>query len=178
MSISLVIGDITKVEADVIVNAANSNLFVGGGVCGAIHRAGGPSIAEECRARTDESGVVPVGEAAITGAGRLPARWVVHAVGPMWTDGTRDEAALLASAYRSAIALADSKGATSIAFPSISTGIFRYPVPDAARVAIQTVRKELLFTRDVEDVKFVLFDQGTHDAYASALERAEAGDQG
>lgn len=170
MAINIVIGDITRTPADVIVNAANSNLFVGGGVCGSIHRVGGPSIAEECSAVVAEHGPLAHGESAITGPGRLPAKWVVHSVGPIWNDGGSGEAEELAAAYRSAIELADAKGAASISFPSISTGIFGYPVDKAARVAVAAVRKELRLAEHVKDATFVLFDQETYDAYARALE--------
>lgn len=172
MPIDTVTGDITKIPADAVVNAANANLFVGGGVCGAIHRAGGPTIAEECRRIFEERGPLAHGESAITGAGKLPAKWVVHAVGPMWNGGGEGEADELAAAYRSAIALADDAGATSMTFPSISTGIFGYPVDEAAPVAIAAVRNALVLARNVRDVTFVLFDEATHAEYRRALEGA------
>lgn len=173
MPVHIAIGDITKTAADVIVNAANANLFAGGGVCGSIHRAGGPSIAEECRGIFAERGPLAHGQSAITGAGKLPAKWVIHSVGPIWNGGGSGEAESLAAAYRSAMELAEAKGATSIAFPSISTGIFDYPVDKAARVAVATVRKELRFTTKLTDATFVLFDQETYDAYARALAETE-----
>jgi len=174
MSISLSLGDITTVDADAVVNAANSHLVIGGGVCGAIHRVGGTSIVQESAAWVAEHGLVPPGEAAITTAGDLPARYVIHAVGPMWHGGGEGEAEQLASAYRSAIELADSRGLRYIAFPSISTGIFGYPVEEAAPVAVRAVRDAPRTTRITSDVSFVLFDQSTYDVYERAL--AELGD--
>ncbi|MDH4139104.1 MAG: O-acetyl-ADP-ribose deacetylase [Coriobacteriia bacterium] len=169
-SIALERGDLTRVDADAIVNAANSQLARGGGVCGAIHAAGGPSIAEECRAWVAEHGAVPTGGAAITTGGRLPARFVVHAVGPVWHGGSSREPDLLANAYRSSIEIADGQGLCSIAFPSISTGIFGYPVSLAAPVALEAARGALAAAQNVREVRFVLFDQATHDAYEAALE--------
>jgi len=169
MPVHLTLGDITAFESDAIVNAANSHLVPGGGVSGAIHRAGGPTIAEEGAAWVAEHGLVPPGGAAITTAGNLPAHYVVHAVGPMWHGGTEGEAEQLASAYRLAIELADSKGLRTIAFPSISTGIFGYPVGLAAPVALRAVKNALATTRITSDATFVLFDQATYDAYAEAL---------
>ncbi|MBA4370525.1 MAG: O-acetyl-ADP-ribose deacetylase [Coriobacteriaceae bacterium] len=169
MSISLTLGDITRVHADAIVNAANPHLAPGGGVCGAIHAAGGPQVAAECRAWVEAHGPVPPGGAAITGAGRLPARRVIHAVGPVWHGGGDHEAEILASAYRSAIALAEAEGLTSVAFPSISTGIYGYPVAAAAPVALRAVHEALAGTEHVRDVTFVLFDEPTRAAYERAL---------
>lgn len=169
MGIALTLGDITAVSADAVVNAANSRLLPGGGVCGAIHRAGGPRIAEECADHVARSGAVPTGSAAVTGAGALDARHVIHTVGPIWS-GSGGEAGLLASAYRSAMRAADGLGLRSIAFPSISTGIFGYPVGEAAPVAIRAVREELACATHVREVVFVLFDPATFDAYARVLE--------
>lgn len=169
-TIELVQGDITTVAADAIVNAANSSLRGGGGVDGAIHRAGGPSILAECR----RLGGCPTGEAKVTGGGRLPARYVIHAVGPIWRGGTGGEAELLASAYRSSLARADELSLRSIAFPSISTGAYGYPVDQAARVALETVRRLLASGGSVEKVSFVLFDARTLAAYESALTELEA----
>jgi O-acetyl-ADP-ribose deacetylase (regulator of RNase III) len=173
MPISLELGDITTTEADAIVNAANSHLVIGGGVCGAIHRVGGSAIVQESAAWVNEHGLVPPGEAAITTAGELPARYVVHAVGPMWHGGAEGEPEQLASAYRAAIEIADSRGLRTIAFPSISTGIFGYPVDLAAPVAIEAVRDALSRTRVTSDVIFVLYDQATYDAYEDALDQRE-----
>ena len=169
MPVELMKGDITQVEADAVVNAANSLLVVGGGVCAAIHHVGGPSIADECRAWTDTHGQVAPGEAALTGAGNLPARYVIHVVGPMWHGGTAGEPEQLDRAYRSAIELADESGLTSVAFPSVSTGIFGYPVDEAAPIAVRAVREALREARSVQNVMFVLFDDDTLAQYETAL---------
>ena len=163
--ITLEEGDITRHVADAIVNAANSTLLGGGGVDGAIHAAGGPSILEECR----RIGGCPTGEARITTAGRLPARYVIHAVGPVWQGGNRGEPEKLASAYRWCLRLADEHALRSIAFPSISTGAYRYPIEQAARLALQTVRDHLQGQTSLERVTFVLFGRQAHDVYAEAL---------
>lgn len=162
-------GDITRVDADAIVNAANGHLAPGGGVSGAIHSAGGPAIAAEGRAIVELHGPLSQGEAAITGGGRLPARHVIHAVGPVWHGGHEGEPEALAAAYRSAIALADENALGSVAFPSISTGIFGYPVGAAARVAVDAVRGALADAAHVHEVRFVLFDEATYRAYEAAL---------
>jgi O-acetyl-ADP-ribose deacetylase (regulator of RNase III) len=164
-------GDITRVDTDAIVNAANSRLAPGGGVSGAIHSAGGPAITEECRAWVAEHGAVATGAAAITTGGRLPARHVIHTVGPVWHGGGSREPELLASAYRSSIALADEHGLDTIAFPSISTGIFGYPTGLAATVALEAVRDALGRATSVREVRFVLFDAATYAAYEAAAER-------
>jgi O-acetyl-ADP-ribose deacetylase len=164
----LVQGDITKQHADAIVNAANSGLRGGGGVDGAIHRAGGPSIMEECR----RLGGCPTGEARLTGAGRLSAKYVIHAVGPVWSGGGRGEANLLASAYRYSLRLAEEHGAASLAFPSLSTGAYRYPLREAARIALSTVLdhcRQRPAAANLLDVTFVLFSEDTLRAYAEAL---------
>jgi len=164
-------GDLTLSDADAIVNAANSSLLGGGGVDGAIHRRGGPSILEACRRlrATEWPGGLPVGEAAITTGGELHARWVVHVVGPVYGTGP-DDAGLLASCHRRALALARGRSIATIAFPAISTGVYRYPVDEAASVAIGTTADELL--RDpgsLEEVRFVLFDARASAAFAAAL---------
>ena len=164
----LVVGDITTQSVDAIVNAANSRLIGGGGVDGAIRRAAGPAIEEECAAIRAERGGCPTGSAVITGAGRLPARHVVHAVGPIWQGGGQGEAQLLASAYRSSLALASERGARTVAFPSISTGVYGYPVTQAARVALAAVARELAST-PFDEVRFVLFSNEDFAAYAEAL---------
>ncbi len=158
--IALARGDITTFAADAIANAANSALAGGGGVDGAIHRAGGPEIMKELRRFNG----CPTGSAVATGAGRLPAKWVFHAVGPRYS-GRAEEASLLASAYRSCLELAVARGARTIAFPSISTGIYGYPVEEAAPIAIRTVRDFLSTTDAIERVTFVLFDAGTYEAF-------------
>jgi len=169
MPIHLALGDITEFEADAIVNAANSLLVGGGGVCGAIMTAGGPSIAEECNAWVAENGPVGPGCAAITGAGNLPARHVIHAVGPMWHGGETGEPEQLASAYHSATSLADDQGLTSIAFASISTGIFGYPVELAAPVAMSAVQGAMRTTQSINIVTLVLHNQEAYDVYEKAL---------
>lgn len=168
--LSVTHGDITGQSTDAIVNAANSSLMGGGGVDGAIHRAGGPAILEECRQIVAGQGRLPAGQAVITTGGNLKAKYVIHTVGPVWHGGGRSEADILASAYRESLKLASEKSLSSISFPSISTGAYGYPVADAARVAINTVvsfvREE---TTSLKDVVFVLFDAGTYEAYSSAL---------
>ena len=165
--IELVRGDITEQGTDAIVNAANSTLLGGGGVDGAIHRAGGPEILAECR----ELGGCPTGEAKITRGGRLPARHVVHAVGPVYRDGRHGEPELLASAYRRSLEVARENGLTSLAFPSISTGAYRYPIDQAARIALSTVRDFLSLNPQIGLVRFVLFSDADLAAY-----RAVAGE--
>jgi O-acetyl-ADP-ribose deacetylase (regulator of RNase III) len=156
-------GDITKETVDAIVNAANEALAPGGGVCGAIHRAGGPSIAEECR----RIGHCPTGSAVATTAGALPAQWVIHAVGPLWRGGSAGEPDLLASAYRSSLAEAEHIGARSIAFPAISTGIYGYPLDQATQIAVATVHDWK--GQAIDLVRFVCFDSPTYQAYENAL---------
>ena len=152
-TIEAVQGDITEQRVDAIVNAANTTLLGGGGVDGAIHRAAGPQLLEECRA----IGGCPTGEARITKGYRLPAQYVIHTVGPVWSGGTRGEPVLLGGCYVNALALASRQGLRSIAFPSISTGAYRYPIADAARIAVDTVRDCLARPMSVELVRFVCF---------------------
>jgi O-acetyl-ADP-ribose deacetylase (regulator of RNase III) len=161
-------GDITLQEVDVLVNAANSSLAGGGGVDGAIHRRGGPSIMIETGEKYPDG--CPTGLAVISGAGDLPARYVLHAVGPIWNGGRRGEAELLASAYHRCLELAVQNGCHSIAFPSLSTGAYRYPVDQAARVALRTIIDFLNEQGQPRLVRLVLFDAGTYGAYAAALE--------
>jgi O-acetyl-ADP-ribose deacetylase len=163
-------GDITQVRADVIVNAANSSLLGGGGVDGAIHRAGGPSILEECRAIRARQGGCPTGEAVITGAGNLPARWVVHTVGPVWQGGHEGEAVLLRTCYLNSLALAVEHGAKTVAFPNISTGIFGYPKAAACAVAVEAVQEFCRESDALESVRFVCFDPENLALYRDALE--------
>ncbi|MEU0478300.1 O-acetyl-ADP-ribose deacetylase [Streptosporangium sp. NPDC006013] len=160
MQITLVQGDITAQRVDAVVNAANSSLLGGGGVDGAIHRRGGPAILAACRElRASHYGKgLPTGQAVATVAGDLPARWVIHTVGPVFSP-TEDRSHLLASCYRESLRVADELGATSVAFPAISTGIYRWPIDDAARIALGTVRSA---PTQVTDLRFVLF---TPDAY-------------
>ncbi len=166
--VRLLRGDITTYAADAIVNAANSELSPGGGVCGAIHQAGGPAIAEECRHVRSERGPLPPGRAVATAAGRLPAKYVIHAVGPVWFGGDRGEAEVLSSCYREAMRVADELKLHCIAFPAISTGIFGYPVEQAAWVAIPTVVESLQSTKHLVLVSMVLFDKATLDVFAAA----------
>jgi O-acetyl-ADP-ribose deacetylase len=165
--VELVRGDITHQDTDAIVNAANTTLLGGGGVDGAIHRAGGPGILAECR----RLGGCATGDAKITGAGRLRARWVIHAVGPVYRDGRHGEPERLASAYRRSLEVGVGEGARSIAFPSISTGAYRFPVGDAARVALETVVGFLAERPGTVDlVRFVLFSEPDLFVYRAVLE--------
>ncbi|MEU6543169.1 O-acetyl-ADP-ribose deacetylase [Streptomyces sp. NPDC046859] len=167
-TIGLVQGDITREAADALVNAANSSLLGGGGVDGAIHRRGGPEILAECRAlRASRYGKgLPTGQAVATTAGELPARWVIHTVGPVWSSG-EDRSDLLASCYRESLRVADELGARTVAFPAISTGIYGWPMDDGARIAVETVRAA---ATAVEEVRFVLFDTAAYEAFARRLE--------
>ncbi len=163
--IEIVEGDITQQDVDAIVNAANTTLLGGGGVDGAIHRAAGPELLAECRAL----GGCPTGEARITRGHRLRARWVIHTVGPVWRDGRSGEDALLASCYRASLALARERGLRTIAFPSISTGAYRFPLERAARIAIREVRAFLEREPSIEKVFLVCFDRRAHEAYGKAV---------
>ncbi len=175
--LELVQGDITRQSTDVIVNAANSELLPGGGVCGAIHRAGGPTIAEECMTVRAQRGPVPPGGAAATKAGWLASKYVIHAVGPVYQGGRRGEPEVLASCYRESLHIADELGLKSIAFPAISTGIFGYPLDEAAKVAIQAAADALPKLRHVHLVKFVLFDDTALAAFQRAAENVSAVDK-
>jgi O-acetyl-ADP-ribose deacetylase (regulator of RNase III) len=166
--VRLVRGDITNTPAEAIVNAANSELLPGGGVCGAIHRGGGPVIAEECRRIVSERGALRPGQAVTTPAGQLGAKYVIHAVGPIWHGGDHGEAESLSSCYRESMRIADELKLHSIAFPAISTGIFGYPVAQAAWVAIPTLVDSLRSAKHLVLVFVVLFDKQTLDAFASA----------
>ncbi|GAA3835597.1 O-acetyl-ADP-ribose deacetylase [Streptomyces chiangmaiensis] len=167
ITITLVQGDITRQSVDAIVNAANSSLLGGGGVDGAIHRRGGPAILEECRAlRASHYGKgLPTGQAVATTAGELDARWVIHTVGPVFA-ASEDRSDLLASCYREALRVADELGASSVAFPAVSTGVYRWPMRDAARIAVETVRST---DTAVEEVRFVLFDEQAYALFAAQL---------
>ncbi|WP_312839754.1 O-acetyl-ADP-ribose deacetylase, partial [Pantoea piersonii] len=157
--ITLVAGDITKINADAIVNAANSSLLGGGGVDGAIHRAGGPEIVEECKIIRNRQGGCHTGDAVITTAGKLPARYVIHTVGPVWNGGSQNEAELLKRAYQSCFRLAQQHDIKTIAFPSISTGIYRFPKKRAAEIALEAIRDALADNPALEKVKIVCFDE-------------------
>lgn len=168
-NIAVIRGDITTIAADAIVNAANTSLMGGGGVDGAIHRAGGPEILDACRKIVARQGGCRTGEAVITTAGRLPAKYVIHTVGPVWNGGTQGEAELLASCYERALELAIAHGCKSISFPSISTGVYGYPKERAADIAVATVRG--LVTRELrlKRVVFVAFDEENYHLIAKRV---------
>jgi O-acetyl-ADP-ribose deacetylase len=169
-TLKLIVGDITRVPADAVVNAANSGLVGGGGVDGAIHRAGGPSIMAELYQIRVRIGRCPTGSAVVTTAGALPARWVFHAVGPVYAGGRRNEPELLASCYRKCFELAEEHNARSISFPSISTGAYGYPLQEAAGIAMREVMLQLERAEgSVREAIFVLFDRKTYDVHAQAL---------
>lgn len=161
-------GDITRQSTDAIVNAANSSLLGGGGVDGAIHSAGGPQILEECRRWVGQHGALPTGEVMHTAAGRMNVRYVLHTVGPVWHQGTRGEPQLLASCYSKSIRLADQLNLRSVAFPSISTGVYGYPIAQAAPLAVATAASELLQATHFLLVRFVLFSESDFLTYTSA----------
>jgi O-acetyl-ADP-ribose deacetylase len=170
--IRLVEGDITRVRVDAIVNAANAALAGGGGVDGAIHRAGGPEIMRELDAIRKAEGGCPTGGAVATRAGRLPAEWVFHAVGPVYRDGQRGEAELLAGAYRKTLELAVERGVRSMSFPAISTGVYGYPMGEAAEIAIGIVREHLERPEtSVTEAVFVLFGKASYETFARVLEK-------
>lgn len=169
--LSLVEGDITEQATGAIVNAANSGLMGGGGVDGAIHRAGGPAILEECKQIVARQGRLPTGQAVITTGGRLKAGHVIHTVGPVWHGGNRNEPELLASAYRESLKLAAANGVKTISFPSISTGAYGYPIAPAAEVALKAVIQFLQSDTSLEEVVFVLHDPETFRTYDETLQR-------
>jgi O-acetyl-ADP-ribose deacetylase (regulator of RNase III) len=168
--IEVVQGDITRLDVDAIVNAANASLLGGGGVDGAIHRAAGPELLAECRTL----GGARTGEAKVTSGYRLPARWVIHAVGPVWSGGGAGEDAALASCYRTALRLAGEKALRSVAFPAISTGVYRFPLERATRIAVAEVRKGLAATASLERVVFCCFSKGDRAVYEAVLGEAAA----
>jgi len=169
--LAIIQGDITRQATDTIVNAANSGLMGGGGVDGAIHRAGGPAILEECKQIVAKQWRLPTGQAVITTGGNLPANYVIHTVGPVWRGGDKGEAALLESAYRESLKLAAAHKLASLSFPSISTGVYGYPLAEAAGIALKAVIAFLTEqTTSLKEVVFVLFDAKTFQAYAAALE--------
>jgi O-acetyl-ADP-ribose deacetylase (regulator of RNase III) len=168
----LVIGDITKIRVDAIVNAANSGLRGGGGVDGAIHRAGGPTIMRELDEIRANTGGCATGSAVVTSAGALPSQYVIHAVGPIYQDGLHHEPAQLASCYRTCLELAEERGARTVSFPAISTGAYGYPTDEAAEIALDSVAQHLEHTGSgVREVLLVLFDQGFYDLHARAASR-------
>lgn len=164
--LKIVQGDITRQSVDVIVNAANESLLPGGGVDGAVHRAAGPGLLEETRAL----GGCPTGQARITGAHKLPARWVVHAVGPVWRGGRSGEDGLLASAYRASLDLATEKGARSIAFPLISAGAYGFPLRRAVTVALRAIDAYLTRNRELDEVRLVCYSREAHEECLAAAE--------
>ena len=168
--LAIIQGDITRQAAEAIVNAANSSLMGGGGVDGAIHRAGGPAILEECKQIVSRQGHLPTGNAVITTGGNLKARFVIHTVGPVWHGGNKKEPDLLANAYQESLKAAIENNLNSISFPSISTGAYGYPTAEAAKVAVNTVVSFLKKqTISIREVVFVLFDSATFEHYLSAL---------
>jgi O-acetyl-ADP-ribose deacetylase (regulator of RNase III) len=171
--IQLVKGDITKIQVDAIVNAANTSLLGGGGVDGAIHKAGGKAILEECQKIRAKQGGCKVGEAVITTGGNLPAKYVIHTVGPVWQGGNNEENRLLASAYISCLKIAVENKVRSLAFPNISTGIYGFPKDKAAKIAVSTVKSVLQSTDQVEIVVFVCFDEESYNLYRDLLNTAD-----
>ena len=170
MTFSIIKGDITKISADAIVNAANTSLLGGGGVDGAIHRAAGPELLAECRTLHG----CETGQAKITGGYRLPAKYVIHTPGPVWRGGNAGEDELLASCYRNCLRLAEENGCRSVAFPSISTGVYRFPLDRAAAIAVKEIIDFLKTPKTVNHVTMVCFDGATETAYRTALERLNA----
>jgi O-acetyl-ADP-ribose deacetylase (regulator of RNase III) len=162
-------GDITKLRVDAIVNAANSSLMGGGGVDGAIHRAGGKQILEECIQIVNRQGGCKTGEAVITTGGKLPAKYVIHTVGPVWSGGKRNEEHLLANCYSNSLKIAANNGVKSIAFPNISTGVYRFPKEQAAEIAVKTVDTFLRSDQDIEEVIFICFDDENYGLYKQLL---------
>ena len=169
MNIQLIKGDITKIKVDVIVNAANSRLAGGGGVDGAIHKAGGPAIMHECDLIREKSGGCPTGEAVITTAGKLSASKVIHTVGPVWRGGNNNEPILLRNAYENSLKLAEKHNLASVAFPNISTGVYGYPMEAAADIAIETVLNFKNRGSSIKQVLFVCFDTLSYDIYKNKL---------
>lgn len=170
--VRLVHGDITEMDTDAIVNAANPSLMGGGGVDGAIHRKGGPKILEECKRirKTEYPDGLPTGKAVITSGGNLKAKYVIHTVGPIWRGGDKGEPELLAEAYRNSLKLAVSRGLKSIAFPSISTGAYGYPIEEACKIAISTVKEFLEKENELKEVVFVLYTKYDFEVYRHAAE--------
>jgi len=164
-------GDITKCTVDAIVNAANNGLLGGGGVDGAIHRAGGPEIMEECKKIRERTGGCPTGEAVITTAGNLPAKYVIHTVGPIWKGGAYQERELLRNCYINSLKLAEEHFVKTIAFPNISTGVYRFPKHEAAQIALETVKEciQNQFIRSIQSILFVCFDDENYHMYKTMI---------
>lgn len=169
-TINIIQGDITQIAVDAIVNAANTSLLGGGGVDGAIHRQGGAAILADCQKIRAKQGGCAVGEAVMTTAGNLPAKYVIHTVGPTWVDGQHDEALLLENAYRNSFKLAENLQLQSVAFPNISTGIYRFPKQLAAQIALKTIAEQLKQSQFITDVIFVCFDDKNFNIYQSLKE--------
>ena len=167
--LQIVQGDLTTHDTDAIVNAANTSLMGGGGVDGAIHRAGGSVILEECKQIVANQGQLPTGEAVITTAGNMPSKYVIHTVGPIYGESNSNESELLVNAYHNSLKLAADKKLTSISFPSISTGVYSYPLQEASKIALETVVNFLRKNEQIKLVKFVLFDDRTFAAYQNSL---------
>lgn len=167
--IEAVIGDITKIASDCIVNAANNSLMGGGGVDGAIHHAGGPAILEECKKIIANQGPCKTGDAVITTAGNLPAKYVIHTVGPVWNGGNNNEVELLGNCYRNSLQLAIHHQCNSIAFPNISTGVYRFPKEKAAKIAIETVQQFLKKNNQIKKIFFVCFDPENYELMKAKL---------
>lgn len=165
-SLKLLLADITQQDTDAIVNAANPSLLGGGGVDGAIHRAGGPQILEECKVIRAKQGLCPTGTAVITKGGRLKARYVIHTVGPVWYGGSHDEDSLLHNAYRASLLVAVQNRIRTIAFPSISTGAYGFPIERASRIAFETISSFVREHPGIAEVRFIVFSEGDLDAYA------------
>lgn len=165
----LIRGDITKIQVDAIVNAANTSLLGGGGVDGAIHRAGGPAILEDCRKIRARQGGCPVGEAVITTAGNLPAKYVIHTVGPVWSGGNNNEKQLLCNAYHNSLLLAVEHKLETVAFPNISTGVYHFPKPLAAEIAVTAVKEFMKTNKEIKKVIFVCFDEENYLLYEELL---------
>lgn len=171
MNISIIKGDITKIPAEAIVNAANTSLLGGSGVDGAIHKAGGTVILEDCLKIRSKQGGCKVGEAVITTAGKLPAKFVIHTVGPVWNNGESNEEYLLLSAYYNSLKIALENQVNSISFPNISTGIYKFPKEKAAKIAIQTVTDFLTTTDRIKEVIFVCYDDENYKIYSNFLKQ-------
>lgn len=170
MKVELIQADITQMAVDAIVNAANSRLAGGGGVDGAIHRQGGATIAAECREIIEKCGMCPTGKAVYTSAGNMPAKYVIHTVGPVWKGGNNNEHELLKSCYVESLKLAETLAVKTIAFPNISTGVYGYPKAEAAKVAVNTVKDFSAGETDIEKVIFVCFDEQNYDIYKDLLQ--------
>lgn len=169
--IKVIKGDITKIKVDAVVNAANTSLLGGGGVDGAIHRAGGKAILEDCRKIVARQGGCKVGEAVITTAGKLPAKFVIHTVGPVWTGGTNNEKEKLENCYYNSLQLASDNNCKTIAFPGISTGIYRFPKDKAANIAVRTIKRFLESNEQIEEIILVCFDENYFDFINNELNR-------